>query len=122
MSQCLPTGDFREIEFTRSSSKTILRTPDNDEHGFLIECDLEYPSSIHEKTKDFQFLPEKKTIKVQDFSLYMMKNKPEKQKPFEKLNIDQTDKQRYFLHYRDLKFYMRNSIRNVKIHTVYKYR
>ena len=53
MSQCLPTGNFREIKVTRSSLKTILRTPVNDEHGFLIECDLEYPSSIHEKTKHF---------------------------------------------------------------------
>ena len=53
MSQYLPTGDFREIKVTRSSVKPILRTPDNDEHGFLIEFDLEYPSSIHEKNKIF---------------------------------------------------------------------
>ena len=51
ISQYLPTGDFREIEVTRSSLKTILRTPDNDEYGFLIEYDLQYPSRIHEKTK-----------------------------------------------------------------------
>ena len=51
MSQYLPTGVFREIKVTRSSLKTILRTPDNDAHGFLIECDLENPSSIHKKTK-----------------------------------------------------------------------
>ena len=60
MSHYLPTGDFRETKVTRSSLKTILRTPDNDEHVFLKECDLEYPSSIHEKTKHFPFLPEKK--------------------------------------------------------------
>ena len=71
MSQYLPTGDFREIKVTRSSLKTILRTPDNDEHGFLLECDLEHPSCIHETTKYFPFLPEKKTIKVEDFSPYM---------------------------------------------------
>ena len=53
MSQYLPTGEYREIKVTRSSAKTILRTPDNDEHGFLIECDLEYPNSIHEKNKVF---------------------------------------------------------------------
>ena len=51
MSQYLPTGDFREIIVTRSSLKTISRTPDNDEHGFLIECDLEYPCSTHKKNK-----------------------------------------------------------------------
>ena len=53
MSQYLPTEDFQEIEVTRSRFKTILRTPDNDEHIFLIECDLEYPSSIHKKNKIF---------------------------------------------------------------------
>ena len=53
MSQYLPTGDFREIKVTRSSLKTILRTPDNDELGFLREGDLEYPSSIHEKNEIF---------------------------------------------------------------------
>ena len=37
MSQFLPIGDFREIKVTTSSLKSILRTPDNDEHGFLIE-------------------------------------------------------------------------------------
>ena len=53
MSQFLPTGDFREIKVTSNILKTILRTPDNNEHGFLIECDLEYPSSIHKKNKTF---------------------------------------------------------------------
>ena len=60
MSQSLPIGDYREIKVRGSSLKSILRTPDNDEHGFLIEFDLECLNSIHEKTKFFPFLPEKK--------------------------------------------------------------
>ena len=60
MSQYLPNGDFRENKVTRISFKTSLRTPDNAEYGFLIECDLEYPSNIHEKTKNFPFSPGKK--------------------------------------------------------------
>ena len=120
MSQYLPTEEFREIKVTRSNIKTILRTPDNDEHGFLIECDLEYPNSIHKKTKHFPFLPEKETIKVEDFSPYMKTNKPEKNKPTEKLIMDQTNKQRYFLLYRDLKFYIKHGIRILNVHTVYK--
>ena len=40
MSQFLPTGDCQDFKVTRSNLKTILRTPDNDEHGFLIEYDL----------------------------------------------------------------------------------
>ena len=122
MSQYLPTGDFREIKVTRSSLKTILRSPNNYEHGFLIECDLEYPSNIHEKTKHFPFLPEKKTVKVENFSPYMTINRPEKFKPTEKLIMDQTNKQRYFLHYRDLKFYIRHGIRILNVHTVYEFK
>ena len=122
MSQYLPTGDFHEIKVTKSNLKTFLRTPDNNEHGFLIECDLEYPSSIHKKTKYFPFLPEKKTIKVEDFSPYMTTNKPEKYKPTEKLIMDQTNKHRYFSHYRDLKFYLRHGSRILNVHTVYKFK
>ena len=73
MSQYLTTGGYRENEVTRSSLKTNLRTADNDEYVFLKECDLGYPSSIHEKTKYFPFLPGKKTIKVEAFSPYLMK-------------------------------------------------
>ena len=69
MSQYLPSGDIPENKVPRSSFKTILGTPDNDEHGFLTECDLEYTSSIHEKTKYFLFLPYKRTIKVGNFFL-----------------------------------------------------
>ena len=121
MSQNLPTGDFREIKVSRSSLKTNLRTRNNDEHGFLLECDIEYPSSIHEKTKRFPILPNKKTIELEDFLPNMMKNKLEKHKPTEKMVMDQTNKQRHFLHYRDLKLYKRHGIRTVKIHTVYKF-
>ena len=96
MSQYLPTGDFHEIKVSRGSGKRILRFPDNDEHGFLIECDLEYPSSIHEKTKYFPFFPDKEIFKVEDFSPYMTINKQEKYKPSEKMIMDQTNKQRYF--------------------------
>ena len=66
MSQYLPAGSFCEVKITRSTLKTNLRTPNNDEHGFLIERDLEYPSSIHEKAKYSAFLSDKKTTKVED--------------------------------------------------------
>ena len=67
-------------------------------------------------------MPVKKTIKVEDFSPYMTENKPEKYKPTEKLIMDQTNKQRYFLHYKVLKLYPRHRIRVVKLPTVYKFK
>ena len=52
----------------------------------------------------------------------MMTNKPEKYKPTEKLIMDQKNKRRYFLHYRNLKFYIRHAIRILNVHTVYKFK
>ena len=119
MSQKLPTGDFCESKVTKSSLEAILGIPDIDEHGFLIEYDLEYSHSTHSKTKNFPILSDKKTIKAEVFSPYVMKNKPENYKPTEKLIMDQTKKQRYFLYYRDLKFSEGHGTRIVKVPTVF---
>ena len=52
----------------------------------------------------------------------MTTNKLEKYKPTEKLIMDQTNKERYCLHYRDSKFYIRHGIRILNVHTVYKFK
>ena len=39
--------------------KKVLRTPDKNKYGYLLECDIEYPSRIHGKNH-FPFLPDKK--------------------------------------------------------------
>ena len=36
--------------------------------------------------------------------------------------MDQTNKHGYFLHYRDLKFYIRHGIRILIVHTIYKFK
>ena len=49
MSQYLPTGDFKKIQFGCESDEVlideikedILNTPDDDEYGYFMECDLE---------------------------------------------------------------------------------
>ena len=50
----------------------------------------------------------------------MTTNKPEKYRPTEKLIMDQTNKQRYFLPYRDLKIYIRHGTILLNVQTVYK--
>ena len=52
----------------------------------------------------------------------MKTNKPEKYEATEKLIMDQTNKLKYFLHYRDLKFYIRHGIRILNVYTVYKFK
>ena len=62
MSQYLPTGDFKKIKFgcehdsvlMNEMKEDILSTPDDNEYGYFIECDLEYPVEI-KKTENFPF-------------------------------------------------------------------
>ena len=62
MSEYLPTGGFHKPNLSNKIRllKTISRMPDKNEYGFLIECDLEYISSIHKKRTFFQFYLRKK--------------------------------------------------------------
>ena len=49
MSQYLPTGDFKKIKFSENDDDLVLideikedikNTPDDNEYGYFIECDL----------------------------------------------------------------------------------
>ena len=55
MSQYLPTGDFKKMQNCHGTydctlmneiTEDILNTPDGNEFGYFIECDLEYPAEI----------------------------------------------------------------------------
>ena len=65
MSQYLPTGEFEILplnpcNYTDNYNleqlvEDLLQIPDDNEYGFFIECDLEYPAEIKEK-KTFLFV------------------------------------------------------------------
>ena len=66
MSHYLPTGEFEILplnpcNYTDNYNleqlvEDLLQIPDDNEYGFFIECDLEYPAEIKEKTKNFSFV------------------------------------------------------------------
>ena len=61
--QYLPTGDFKKIKLCceydsvlmNEIKEDIFNTPDDNEFGYFIECNLEYPAEIKEK-KTFLFV------------------------------------------------------------------
>ena len=60
MSQYLPTGEFEKLQLPENYSQDqlvedLLEIPDDNEYGYFIECDLEYPAEIKEK-KTFLFV------------------------------------------------------------------
>ena len=81
MSQYLPTGEFEILplnpcNYTDNYNleqlvEDLLQIPDDNEYGFFIGCDLEYPAEIKEKTKNFPFCPYQTKADPDLFSAYM---------------------------------------------------
>ena len=117
MSQWLP---YVEIKFETENVclEEILNTPDDNDKGYLLEVDLEYPHNIRQKTKNFPFAPENKLISKDDFGPYMKSIMPKNYVSHKKLICDWTDQKNYLIHYRKLKFYIRHGMKVKKVHRV----
>ena len=102
MSQMLP---YYEIEMWHghpdlymNKLEEFLNTPDDSDIGYFIEVDLKYPDNIKEKTKNFPFCPENKTIPKEIYKDYMNKIKPKNYTKSKKIICDWTDKKNYLIH------------------------
>ena len=126
MSQMLP---YDEIEMWHGHPDKywkwldeILNTPDDNEIGYFLEVDLKYPDNIKEKTKNFPFCPENKKIDPDKYKEYLNKIKPKNYTKSKKLIFDWTDKKKYLIHYRMLKFYVRHGMIVEKIHEIISFK
>ena len=99
-----------------------LNTPDDADIGYFLEVDLKYPDNIKQKTKYFPFCPENKKINPNKYNEYMKSIKPENYTKSKKLICDWTDKKKYLIHYRMLKFYVRHGMIVEKIHEIISFK
>ena len=120
MSQMLP---YDEIEMWHGDPDkywnwldVILNTPDDNEIGYFIEVDLKYPDNIKEKTKIFPFCPKNKRINPDKYYDYLNKIKPKNYTKSKKLISDWSDKRKYLILYRMLKFYVRHGMVVEEVH------
>ena len=69
MSQYLPIGEFKKLNFPEEYEleqivEDLLQIPDDNEYGYFIECDLEYPVEIKEKKLSFLSVSNKSRSKL----------------------------------------------------------
>ena len=120
MSQMLP---YDELKFEKDISlEEGLNTSDDNEIGYFLEADLKYSDNIKEKTKNFPFCPENKKINPNKYNDYMNNIKPKSYTKPKKLICDWTDKKKYLIHYRMLKFYVRHGMIVEKIHEIISFK
>ena len=121
MSQSSP---YDEIKFETENVclEEILKSPDDNDIGYLLEVDLGYPYTIRQKTKHFPFCPENKTVSKDDFGPYMKSIMPKNYVSHKKLICNWTDKRNYLIHYRMLKFYIRHGMKIKEVHRVISFK
>ena len=124
MIQYLPTGGFKWVSEQELASFNVMEVDDEAETGYFVEVDLEYPPELHDLHSDYPLAPEKMMIIANMLSPYQQALKEDlgyKPAKVEKLLPNLWDKERYVLHYRNLKQYLSLGLKLRKIHRVLKF-
>ena len=131
MSQPLPTGQFQFLtNFDNFSEEYIKNLNNNDDTGYIFECDLHYPIHLHDEHSDYPLAPEKMTVTKDMLSpkqISILQTMQETAgdpifKTTEKLIPNLNDKHNYIIHYENLKLYLQLGLKLKKIHRVLQFR
>ena len=106
MSQYIPHRGFKWLSEKEINSTDFTNVPDDSTTGYILEVDLEYPKELHDKHKDFPLAPQN------------MCPPGSKQT---KLLGTLYNKEKYVLHYRNLKQYLSLGMKLKKIHIVIQF-
>ncbi|XP_069109117.1 uncharacterized protein [Argopecten irradians] len=124
MSEVLPEKDFAWLTPEQIDQLDICNIDDNSEMGYILEIDLEYPTSLHDEHNCYPLAPEN-TCVTKDMlspdSQNLRKKLNIKGKPSRKLVPNLCSKQQYVLHYRNLKYYLSKGMVLTKIHRVIEF-
>ena len=121
MCESLPEKDFDFLLDDQIANFDVNSIPDDSTTGYILEVDMDYPNHFHDVHSDFPLCPQAFAVNPDDLSSYTkslaskLDIKPGK---CNKLISDLRSKQRYALHYRNLKLYMRLGMVVTKIHRI----
>jgi hypothetical protein len=120
MSQYLPVGGFRFLS-EEISKINFANVPDNPGTGYAVECDLEYPSELHETHNDYPLALEH--VMVTEAMLSPFCKSPNVKHAFtEKFIGDLHPKIKYKTHYRHLKLYLSLGMKLLRVRRVVAFR
>ena len=120
MRQYLPTGGFKwvPVEERENWAEFILQQQDEQEEGYFLEVDLDYPEELHNIHDNYPCAPEKMKIEeryLSDHQKHLGKKCGANYK-IEKLCLTLNSKEKYILHYRNLKQYLHLGLKLSKVH------
>jgi hypothetical protein len=118
MSEPLPVGEFRFLDDVEVQNFDLLAVAPDAEVGYIIECDMTYPSELHESHNDYPMAPEHFTVTEEMLSPFAKSFNNQHWKPSVKLIPNLLNKTKYVAHYRNLQFYVTHGLVVDKIHRI----
>ena len=126
MSQPLPYDEierwYGHPDFCKNWLEKIINTPDDSDIGYFVEVDLKYPDNIKKKQRFSHFVRKIKLFPKAKYNEYLNNLKPKNHTKSKKLIRDWTDKKKYLIHNRMLKFYVRHGMVLQKIHEIISFK
>ena len=120
--QCepLPVGNFRFLTHDEIEKFDLLSIKADADVGYIIECDLLYPSKLHDAHNDYPLAAEHLTVTYDMLSPYIKSLLDPKKpwKPSKKLIPNLMDKTKYVCHYRNLQLYVKYGLVIAKVHRI----
>ena len=126
MSQSMPCGDFNWVDEQEFSQIDWTQQQPHQPFGYFVECDLDYPQSIHNRHNDYPLAPERFHLDYKILSETQVSLRRNYAMPHSsgtvKLVPNLLPKEKYMVHYLNLKFYLQHGMVLTKVHRVIKFR
>lgn len=123
--QKLPVGEFRWLTKEETEQFDVYQNVEGD-YGYFVECDLHYPSHLHESHSNFPLAPEILEIDFENLSPYAKTAietcDGKKRYCDQKLMSTFHDKLNYVVHIRNLQLYLSLGLELMKIHRVLEFK
>ena len=103
MSQNLPYGNFKWLDDNEISKLTLERMESDENVGYILEVDLEYPQTLHDAHNDYPFCAEKMVP-------------PMSNRNYPKLIPNLMNKKNYIIHYKNLIQCIDHGLKLIAIH------
>ena len=121
MCEPLLEKDFNFLPDDQIINFDVHTIPDDSPIGYILEVDIDYPSHLHDMHSDFPLCPQALVVNPNKLSPYTksLANKLDiKPSKCNKLISNLHSKERYALHYKNMKLYTRLGMVVTKIHRI----
>ena len=125
MNQPLPYTGFKFLSVKEIRTFDLNKASENSSVCYILQCDLEYPSELHDIHNDYPLAPEKLEIRSDILSKYCSEiaNKYVINiGGVDKLVPNLRNKKKYIVHYRNLQLYLSLGMKLTKICRILKFK